>query len=286
MYYIYNNYLPGVWHNLLHMIDENYYEGDNTAVIMGTCHNDTKQRVMPELPANIDKVVVYQTEPLVEGHWHKPENIIKNLATYDEVWEFDYDNYKLLLSHGINAIFRPVKYTESLRRVVPVAEPDIDVLFYGSTTDHRNEFFKNFHERFIVPDNNEDYMRRFMKLSTMRLTGIDDSRLDEFISRSKIILNLQPYKLEDGEDRQSQVRIYYPLINGKCVVSEKSKRNYFGNSILEFTNYQECREIVMDLLLTGNWRNYPNNCSDCGRFVNREVLIENTREHLEEIENV
>jgi len=153
-------------------------------------------------------------------------------------------------------------------------------------TDHRNEFLKNFHGKFMMPDNSEDYALRFKKLSIMCLTGIDDSRLDEFISRSKIILNLQPYKLEDGEDRQSQVRIYYPLINGKCVVSEKSKRNYFGNSILEFTNYQEFGEIIMDLLLTGNWCNYPNNCSDYERFVNREVLIENTRDHLEEIENV
>ena len=178
------------------------------------------------------------------------------------------------MSHGINAKFRPVKYTESLRKVTPVAEPDIDVLFYGSTTDHRNEFFKNFHGKFIAPNNDEDYMQIFMKLSTMCLSGIDDSRLDEFISRSKIILNLQPYKLEDGEDRQSQVRIYYPLINGKCVVSEKSKRNYFGNSILEFTNYQQFGEIAMNLLFTGNWRNYPSNCSDYGRFVNREVLIE------------
>ena len=274
MYYIYNNYLPGVWHNLLNMIDENYYEGNNTAVIMGIQQHNTKQQVMSDLPSYIDKVVVYQTEPLVEFHWHKSDNIIKNLATYDEVWEFDYDNYKLLLSLGINAVFKPVKYTESLRRIPFVQEPDIDVLFYGSTTEHRNEFLRNFHGRFTLPDNNVVYKQRYLNLSTVCLNGMDDRRLDEFISRSKIILNLQPHKQENGEDRQSQVRIYYPLINGKCVVSEKSKRNYFGNSILEFTNYQEFGEIAMDLLLTGNWRNYPNNCSDYGRFINREVLIE------------
>lgn len=274
MYYRHNDYLPNVWRNLYYMIEENYDDGSpNTAVILGIYHNVTKQQVLKDLPPNIDKVVAYQTEPLVENHWHKPDNIIRKLATYDEVWEFDYDNYLLLLKHGINAIFKPVKYTQALKRINTNVEPDIDILFYGSKTDHRNKFLQQFPGQFSVKTDDEEYMRRFINVGVVCIEGIDDNRLDEFIARSKIILNLQPHKQENGEDRQSQVRMFYPLINGKCVVSEKSKRNYFGNTILEFQDSQQFGEIVMDLLISGDWRNYPQKCSDYNRFVNREILL-------------
>ena len=257
------------------MVEENYNDySQDTAVIMGIQHSLTKEQILPNLPSNINKVVVYQTEPLVKNHWHNSTTIIEKLSSYDEVWEFDYDNYLLLLENGINVKFAPVKYTHSLKKINSKFEPDIDILFYGASTKHRNDFFCSFPSGFAFPTADKNYINRFKKLSIVCLNGIDDSRLDEFISRSKIILNLQPHKQENDEDRQSQVRMFYPLINEKCIVSEKSKRNYFGNTILEFSNHQELGEIVMDLILNDKWRDYPTKCSDYERFVNREILMQ------------
>lgn len=272
MFYWHSKYLPNVWHSLYRMIEENYNDGgSDTAIIMGIYVFCEKQKILSDLPKNINKVIVYQTEPLVDNHWHTKDKIIENLKTYDEVWEFDYDNYELLLKNGINAKFKPVKYTSSLKKINSNVEQDIDILFYGTLTEHRSKFLDYFFGKYICRSD-EEY-ERYRDKSFVMLNGIDDKRLDEFISRSKIILNLQPHKQMNNMDRQSQVRIFYPLINGKCIVSEKSARNYFGNCIIEMDNPQQFGEIVMDLLMSGDWKNYPNKCSDYQKFINREILL-------------
>lgn len=274
MYFYYLTHLQTVWKNICEMIQENYDECDNhnTAVVLGSYIYAKKENLIPNLPSNINKVVVYQTEPLVKQHFHPPEQIIENLRSYDEVWEFDYDNYLLLLNQGINAHFKPVKYTHSLKKIQNVSEPDIDILFYGSYTHHRHQYIKNYIDGYVYKDIKQYQLSQ--KRNIVWLYGLDDNRLDEFISRSKIILNLQPHKQDENEDRQSQVRIFYPLINGKCIVSERSMRNYFGNCIIEIENSQELGDVTLNLLETGEWRNYPYICSDYERFVNREILIE------------
>jgi hypothetical protein len=51
-----------------------------------------------------------------------------------------------------------------------------------------------------------------------------------YIENSKIVLNLHAF---EPWSRQEQERIGFLLANKKCVISEISQENYFGDAILE-----------------------------------------------------
>ena len=87
---------------------------------------------------------------------------------------------------------------------------------------------------------------------TVIATGIRGQDLVNYIQRSKIILNLHAF---DGVMRQEQVRMFTPVINNCCVVSEKSERNEFGMSIIE-TDSKNINVTLKTLIKTGNWASY------------------------------
>lgn len=251
MNFSYNTWLGGVWDSLSKMILENYWspENDDSTVILGTYVHQP----MSFFRENIQgKVIIYQTEPLVDNHWWKIEHIVNNIRGADEVWDFDYQNVEILKNHGIDAKFKPPLYTESLRTVVNVPEPDIDVLFYGTLTAHRHKMIYSFLNESFIPSHHFGIAN---KLNVMTLFNFTGDKLNEYIGRSKIILNVSPYA---GEKRQEQARLYHVLTNGKCVVSEKSPINYYEDMIVEFGNSQELSEKVIDLLIDDKWKNFSN----------------------------
>lgn len=251
MYYYYNIWLGGVWDSLAKMIEENYATQENShcTVVLGSyVHNPVKElRNVIKTP-----IVVYQTEPLVENHWWKTEHLINNIRDADEIWDFDYQNVEVLRSYGIDAKFKPPLYTNHLKRVETVQNPDIDVLFYGTFTSYRSNILFNFIEKSIIPVHHFDLVN---KMNIMTLYNFTGDKLHEYLSRSKIILNISPY---EGDKRQEQVRIFYNLINGKCVVSEKSPINYYGDMIVEFQGTQQLSDKILQLLENDNWRKYTN----------------------------
>jgi hypothetical protein len=83
-----------------------------------------------------------------------------------------------------------------------------------------------------------------------------DHLLEEMIGRSKIILNINPY---EGECRQQQTRIFYPLINNKCVLSQKSSINYYDNLITEYTDWKDLYQKMIHLLENDRWKDYTYN---------------------------
>ena len=95
--------------------------------------------------------------------------------------------------------------------IQPTKQP-IDILFYGSLTDDRIKILSNI---FNGTSSSERLAIIF---------NFDGEKLDEYISRAKIIVDLQTNI--EVPNIQKQTRIFYALINGKCVVSEKSRRNY------------------------------------------------------------
>ena len=199
------------------------------------------------------RMIVYQHEPLVENHWWSTETIIKNLEGADEVWDYDLENIKILSKYGIDAKYRPPVYTEELKTVKNVDNPDIDLLFYGSPTNRRMQFLSDFIT--VLPINDED-REVFTKMSVVNTFNVFGEKLDELIGRSKIILNTNPY---DGECRQQQTRIFNALINNKCVLSEANRFNYYGNLIVEFRGLPDFASKVFDLLREDKWKNYTNN---------------------------
>lgn len=278
MIYYYSILQADHWDMLSKMVDDNYTEGSqpNDVVIFQLYLNQACRELKTTLNCS-GRLIVYQLEPLVENHWWKTERIIKNLDGADEVWDYDLDNIEVLKSYGIEAKFKPIIYTDKLKIIENNNEPDLDVLFYGTPTPHRSKFMEDFVNNYSYYT--EEQLQAMTGLNIVTAFGIKGKKLDEFISRSKIILNLNPY---GGDTRQQQTRIFYPLINGKCVMSEKSKRNYFGGCIVEFTDFQDFGNKVIELVKTGGWKEYPsfsNNLSfskerqDYQNFINRRPLI-------------
>lgn len=242
------------WLDVRDMVSENYLGnlGINDIISIGTAAFQQMHQIRKDYP-NFEKYISYQLEPLTNGHWHSKEKIIQNIHGADEVWDFDLENINILKEHGINAKYKPFLYTESLKRVVNCENPDIDILFYGTLTKERLEILR------ILSD--------FFNIVIIR--SVTGKKLDEFIARSKIILDLHT---NDG-GRQKQSRIFYALINNKCVLSEKSNSNHFKDLIIEVDSSQMIG--VIDLILkNGIWKNYSNISESF------KLLSQNVREHL------
>ena len=234
------------WNDIIQMINENYaheYE-HNDLLIMGVHHHHSIEKIKSENPEH-GKVIIYQLEPLNKSHWWSEDHIISRLKDADEVWDYDLDNIKKLKSHGIDAKFKPFLYTEELKRIKNSPEPDIDILFYGTLSDYRYKFLEKINHCGIEVG------------TTVCAFALTEEILDEFIGRSKIIIDLQ---LNDKEKFiQKQTRLYYALINNKCVLSEKSSRNYYGDLILEAdNNIDDVLKQATFLLTTEKWKDYSN----------------------------
>jgi len=273
MIYFYNSFLSNHWKMITDMVSECYATEDNAndVLVLGATVYRNCETIRREYYPNANKIIAYQLEPLISGHWHNAGYIIENLKGADEVWDYDLDNIEVLKQHGIDAKFKPMLYANSLKKVPSADNLDIDVLFFGSATESRDKFFRDFAWNFHF-----DAIRqaRYTTTNIVRLFNIDDVRLDEFISRSKIILNLHPY--DNDLCRQQQTRIFYSLINNKCVMSQRANTNYFGDCIVEFDNYQDFGEKVVDLLTDDKWKNYPANSRDWQSFQNKEVKVTKT----------
>jgi hypothetical protein len=192
------------------------------------------------------KMIVVQLEQLFRGSkwWNK--EAFNTLKKADEVWDYEISNIKFLHQYKIFATHFPMPYTDSLKILPPIdkATADIDVLFYGYANDRRMNVLV-------------DLQANLGKLKIITLFNVWGSELDSYLNRSKIILNTHYYK----ESIQEQVRMYYPVINGRCVLSEKSINNYFGNAIIECP-YDEILLKTADLIKTGRWFEQANKSAE------------------------
>ena len=270
MEYYYKKTFAHHWEMIISFVEENYSspEHDNDVLVMHANMLDE------EFPRPAGKIIVYQLEPLVlnqpkSANWWDPIEVIEQLKQADEVWDYDLDNIKILKEHGIDAKYRPLRYTNSLKRIPNDVEKDIDILFFGSQSEYRSKFLKDFTQGYIHSGNDE-LSQVYLNLNLVHVYNMFDSKLDEFIARSKIILNLNPFSVEG---RQQQTRIFYSLINEKCIMSEVSNRNYFGDCIIQFKGSQDFGDKVIKLIHLGDWQKYPTQSYDWDNFVNRRDII-------------
>lgn len=250
--------LGGHWDMLARMLDEAYgsSEYDSSTIILG-CYvhqsvTELKDILISTNQYHGGKIVIYQTEPLVDGHWWSTERIVQNIKDADEIWDYDLQNIQILRSYGLNAKFRPPTYASCLLRVDNSKEKDIDVLFYGSLTPYRYDVINNVITGAEVPD---EYLAKIFSAKFAFLYNVVDNTLDEMIGRSKIILNINPYA---GECRQQQTRIFYALANNKCVLSQKSSINYYDDLIVEYDDWVDLFHKIVYLLDGDRWKQYTN----------------------------
>lgn len=186
------------------------------------------------------KVIVYQLEQLMAGtNWHDVKTSIKNLAGADEIWDFDYLNSHFLKEHGrkVDRLV-PTLYTKSLNVINSLDKPSIDVLFYGYMNERRFKIFHTLQKR----------MYNDIKL----LWVFGDSDVDRFIADSKVILNLHAF---EPYNRQEQVRLFYPIINRKTVISEISQLNNLPGSVIEST-IEELPNTIRCVCKSDIWKEF------------------------------
>ena len=241
--YKFNSVFDHVEKTLIEYFDKNT-SFDNVVFVLGYNVLSNLAFLRTQYPKY--KLIVIQLEQL-----HK-ESIWVNKRSYsilksaDEIWDYDYNNIKWMQeNYKLKAKFFPMLYTNALKTMKPVNEvnPDIDVLFYGYTNERRAKLFYSMQHKFSS------------KIRFFNLYGVWGTELDDYISRSKIILNVHTNEIA----RQEQVRIYHPVINGRCVLSEKSDYNYMGNSILE-CSYGDMLNLTLDLLKTDKWKQLASSC--------------------------
>lgn len=184
------------------------------------------------------KIIAYQLEQMMgTGNWNDLDKTLDNLSRYDEVWDYDEMNVEFLKNHGISVSRTvPMLYTSSLdEKLSTPTEPDIDVLFYGYVNERRWRVF--------------EFLQRklYGKLRVAWVFGEPD--IKKFMSNSKTILNIHAF---EPWNRQEQPRIFYPVINSKTVISEKSQANRMENMVIE-ADINHLVDLMIDVCKTEKW---------------------------------
>jgi len=256
---------------------QNQFKYNNTLVILSYNVDFNISEYREKYPNY--KVVIYQLEQLYDNksQWYniksnngnvvnRTKHIQKALSECDEIWDYSLDNINFLKTEGFNNIIHvPLDFTSKLIKTNNIVNPKYELLFLGSVNDRRAKTLSLLSDKYniciLAPevDCNKYKDNNFGKCMHHSAFGDD---LYEYVFNSKIIINLHYYE----SCLQEQVRIFELLINNKLIISEKSKRNYFGDLIYEFDDENDMFNKINLLLKNNAWKN--NNISK--RFENKE----------------
>ena len=228
----YNEYFSDVSAMLFEFYDTS--EFSDAVIILGSYLKKTVPEFRIQYPGK--RIIIYQLEQLVGNQtWWSTDACIRNLNGADAIWDYDILNIKYMrLYYGISGVeFKPFRYTKALNRNFSLdIDRDIDVLFYGTMNDRRYKWISKIQNTF------------YDRISLVTINGIGGVKLDEYISRSKIILNIHAF---EPYNRQEQVRMFYNVINKRCVISETTQVNHMGSSIIE-CNIDNLCSIISNII--------------------------------------
>lgn len=183
------------------------------------------------LPKNFIILNLEQVDPT--SSWMDTKYL--RLLSKSQVWDYSSQNIKRLEAEGIQGVKKcNIGYAPTLSRIDQNRPKDIDVLFFGSINERRQKILVNLRDE---------------NLNVQHLFGVYGPQRDEFIARSKVVLNLHYYDAGVFEI----VRVFYLLSNSKCVVSEiggdGDLEKPFCNGVA-FASYEslveECKLLVGD----------------------------------------
>ena len=193
---------------------KNEYRDDrsNDVIICGG-HDFSRSYSLDYFKNRFGRVIVFNQEPLLATQrqfMHK--GYLQWIKQADEVWDYDEQNIELLnyLRPDIKLhVLKPYKDWSKFRPV----NKDIDILFYGSMNDHRRKIL--------------DELKKRYKVSIVEAWG---DALDQYILRSKILLNIHYYYECAMQEQARMIR----WIGAPCrIVSEKSWKNYLSVEEIE-----------------------------------------------------
>ena len=231
-----NDFFSHVTEMVLEHFDTEDRKG--TVFVLGCYVVEPVEKVRERFPGK--KLIAYQLEQMMGlGNWHSTAVLIENLRGYDEVWDYDPLNIHFLGERGVKVDRQvPMLHTKSLERVISSHDPKIDVLFYGIMNERRWRIL------------NKLQLSCYNELRLVWVYGEKD--MDRYLSDSKVVLNIHAF---EPWNRQEQVRMFYPVINGKTVISETSQKNVMGGLIIE-AGLDDLVETLRATCRTDLWRSF------------------------------
>ena len=181
-----------------------------------------------------------------------PSNTIifntEQIESINEIWKrrilllaskgivfWDYSNHNLDLLHtklNVKGRLFEIGFQSNLQRIKINDNKEVDVLFYGSLNNRREKIINNL-------------LKKNVKVKC--LFGVYGKDRDDWIGKSKIVLNLHYYESKIFEI----VRIFYLLTNAIPIVSEVDENTKLNNNYLKVimgSNYEDVEKNILSLL--------------------------------------
>lgn len=177
-------------------IAENHLDSSAQNLVIG-CHLiDIQQTSL--IPRG---TIILNTEQIGVGHAKWNQRVIHFLKQFPS-WDYSHENIAVLKQLGITSTrFFQIGYHPRLNRIRSDIPNDIDVLFYGALNSPRT----------LILDAIE---KRGAKVT--RLFGVFGNDRDQYIARSKVVLNLHQHSTKIFEI----VRAHYLMNNKKVIISQ------------------------------------------------------------------
>lgn len=186
--------------------------------------------VASQLPSD---TIILNTEQLggVYSDWN--ENILNWFSNDFTLWDYSDSNVGYLQDFGVKRVEKlKLGYQEELNRIQLQQEKPVDVLFYGCLNERRKTALLELEAR---------------GLKVKFLHGVFGNARDEWIARSRLVLNLHYFDSEIFEI----VRVFYLMTNGIPVASElnpTTKMDDFYRQGLLCAPYDQLSDQVVELL--------------------------------------
>jgi hypothetical protein len=208
----------------------NRFDAEQLNVVVG--HIAFLQKPVYELiGGSAGRYVIFQTEALdaQAGFAAWFPFYLEFLRQASQVWDYSEKNLQFLAARGCrNGRYVPLGYSRRLERVVHSPVKDIDVFFYGAINVRRRRILDALADRGV---------------RVKAAFGLYGPQRDQYIARSKIVLNLHQFATTQLE----QVRISY-LLNNRCfVISESAEDNPYRDAVI-FADYDKIVDCCISYL--------------------------------------
>ena len=148
-------------------------------------------------------------------------------------WDYSNHNLDLLLTKlNVKGRLFEIGFQKNLQRIKMNDNKEVDVLFYGSLNNRREKIINS-----LLKNN----------VKVKCLFGVYGKDRDDWIGKSKIVLNLHYYESKIFEI----VRIFYLLINAIPIVSEVDENTKLNNNYLKGikgSSYEDVEKNILSLL--------------------------------------
>lgn len=183
--------------------------------------------------------IIYNFEQITDSStWMTPEYL--GLYHKFDIWDYSKSNIEALRLKGLAAKVThvPLGYTDNLTRIPKLEHQDIDVLFYGSVNERRQNILNDL---------------TAAGLNVQSLFDVYGTERDNFISRAKLVLNLHYYESNVFE----QARVSYLLANSKAVVAELTPNTNLDDGLehaVAWAPYEKLVETCCELVRSAQIR--------------------------------